>query len=95
MPRPCTHLTARRSCPRPALARGQVRAIVMDELAAAPAVALHGPRAQAARAGQPLDQGRMTWPLREGKAAPLGDLGKGPRAVGRREMPSLKTKWLG
>lgn len=77
-----------------ALAGGVVQAIVMDELVVEHIARQAKPRLKLAKAGEPVDRGRMTWPVAKGNAMLLDILNQGLKLVSPAEIKAIEAKWL-
>ncbi|MBU2547464.1 MAG: transporter substrate-binding domain-containing protein [Proteobacteria bacterium] len=77
-----------------ALADDKVSAIVMDELVVYYVRALRGLQDRIKPAGPPVDEGKMTLPVKKGNPVLIGLLRKGTALISAGEVKAIAEKWL-
>ena len=78
-----------------ALAKGDLDAIVMDELVVAFFLWKHRLKGAALKAGGPVDKGEMTLPVDKGNAILLDILNQGVAAISDAEWEAIVARWIG
>lgn len=76
-----------------ALAQGEVDAIVMDEPVVAYIRAKNKLGNKIKRVGPPVDEGKMTLPVKKGNTVLLGILNKGVAEISPGQVPGIADKW--
>ena len=76
-----------------ALAKGDVDAIVMDELVVVYTQKKYKIEDKIVRIGQPVDHGKMVLPVKKGNKVLLGILNKGVAAISAQELREISIKW--
>ena len=76
------------------VANGNTDAIIMDEPVVAYFVAQHDLQDLVKKIGQPVDQGKMTLPVRKGNRVLLDILNKGISMVASNEWKRIVDKWM-
>ncbi len=77
-----------------AFGRGEIDAIVMDELVVNYCTAENELQDKIKTIGQPVEQGKMTLPVAKGNAVLLGILNKGIGMVSPEEWLKIRQKWI-
>lgn len=77
------------------LANGDTDAIIMDELVVAYYAEQHNLQKKITKIGQPVDEGKMSLPVRKGNTILLDILNKGIDIVSEHEWKQIKKDWLG
>jgi len=78
-----------------ALGRGEIDAIIMDELVVNYYSVQNKLEDRIKRIGQPVDQGKMTLPVAKENTMLLGILQKGVSLVSSEEWLKIRQKWIG
>jgi two-component system sensor histidine kinase EvgS len=77
-----------------ALGKGEVDAIVMDELVASFEISNQKLQEKIRRVGKPVAHGKMTLPVKKDNKMLLGILNKGIAAISRQEYETIARRWL-
>ncbi len=77
-----------------ALTKGDVDAIVMDELVVVYIRTKYKLEDKIKKAGGPVDHGKMVLPVKKGNKILLGILNKGVAAISPEELREISIKWL-
>jgi ABC-type amino acid transport substrate-binding protein len=77
-----------------ALGKGEVDAIVMDELVASFEISKQKLQEKIIRVEKPVAHGEMTLPVKKDNKVLLGILNKGISAISRQEYETIARKWL-
>jgi ABC-type amino acid transport substrate-binding protein len=77
------------------LANGDTDAIIMDELVVTYYIAEHKFHDKITKIGKPVDEGKMTLPVRKGNTILLDILNKGVDMVSKDEWEKIEEDWLG
>ena len=78
-----------------ALGKGEIQAMVMDQLVATYYLHKRNLQGMVRSTGAPVDGGRMCLPVAKGNAMLLEILNQGVAAVSPAEMKAIEKKWLG